>query len=292
MPERVSKFRLSSSAFERTDDINKVLPKKMIFLSIEGDETERTYFKHLNEFLDLSLIQIEVLRHKRGDGYSDPEHVIELLDEYLNVRNGELVPDSLMETLIKKYTYEDLQKYLSKDITLDASLRKTLKTELLKIGIDLEYRRYLQSFDKETDYFAIVLDRDCGNHDRHLLEECIQLCAKKNYGCFITNPCFEFWLLLHLCDVAKEFTTKEQEELLINTVVSNQHTKTSFEVSKRAHHKKTISAVKFKQYYYPNIKLAIQRSEIFATEFPELLERLGSNLSELFQKFNYDSQNR
>lgn len=181
MPERVSKFRLSSSAFERTDDINKVLPKKMIFLSIEGDE---------------------------------------------------------------------------------------------------------------TDYFAIVLDRDCGNHDRHLLEECIQLCAKKNYGCFISNPCFEFWLLLHLCDVAKEFTTKEQEELLINTVVSNQHTKTSFEVSKRAHHKKTISAVKFKQYYYPNIKLAIQRSEIFATEFPELLEGLGSNLSELFQKFNYDSQNR
>lgn len=289
MQKKVSKFRLSSSAFERTDEADKVLPKKMIFLSVEGDETERTYFKHLNEFLDLSLIQIEVLRHKRGDGYSDPEHVIELLDEYINVRNGELVPDSLMNTLIDKYTYEDLQKYLSEDITLDVPLRKIIKTELLKIGIDLEYRRYLQSFDKETDYFAIVLDRDCGNHDRQLLEECIQLCSKKNYGCFITNPCFEFWLLLHLCDVAKEFTSEEQDKLLVNAVVSNQHTETSLAVSERAHHKKTISSSKFKQYYYSNIKLAIQRSKIFATEFPDLLDKLGSNLSELFKEFNYDS---
>lgn len=290
MPERVSKFRLSSSAFERTDDANKISPKRMIFLSVEGDETERTYFKHLNNFLDSSLIQIEVLRHKRGDGYSDPEQVIELLDEYINVRNGELVPDKLMDTLVQKYAFEDLQKYLSEDMTLEVSLRKTLKTELLKIGIDLEYRRYLQSFDKETDYFAVVLDRDCGNHDRQQLEECIILCNNKNYGFFITNPCFEFWLLLHLCDVVKEFTFEEQEKLLMNAVISNQHTQTSFEVSKRAHHKKTIGSAKFKQFYYSNIKLAIQRSENFATKFPELLDKLGSNLLELFKEINYDPQ--
>lgn len=290
MPERVSKFRLSSSAFERTDDTDKIPPRRMIFLSVEGDETERNYFSHLNNFLDSSRIQIEVLRHKRGDGYSDPEHVIELLDEYINVRNGELVPDKLMDILVQKYTFEDLQKYLSDDITLHASLRKTLKTELLKIGIDLEYRRYLQSFDKETDYFAVVLDRDCGNHDRQQLEECIFLCNNKNYGFFITNPCFEFWLLLHLCDVAKEFTAKEQEELLTNAVISNQHTQTSFEVSKRANHKKIIGSEKFKQFYYPNIKLAIQRSESFATEFPDLLDNLGSNLSELFKEINHIQQ--
>lgn len=287
MPEKVSKFRLSSSAFERTDDTDKIPPKRMIFLSVEGDETERTYFKHLNIFLESSLIQIEVLRHKRGDGYSDPEHVIELLNEYINVRNGELVPNELMDKLVQKYTFEDLQKYLSEDTTLDVSFKKTLKTELLKIGIDLEYRRYLQSFDKDTDYFAVVLDRDCGNHDRQHLEECIQLCASKNYGFFITNPCFEFWLLLHLCDVAQEFTPEEQEELLKNAVVSNKHTKTSFEVSKRAHHKKTISFKKFEQYYYSNITLAIQRSKKFAAEFPELLDKLGSNLPELFEELNY-----
>ena len=90
--------------------------------------------------------------------------------------------------------------------------------------------------------------------------------------------------------MAKEFTTEEQEKLLMNAVISNQHTQTSFEVSKRTHHKKTIGFAKFKQFYYSNIKLAIQRSENFATEFPELFDKLGSNLPELFKEFNYDPQ--
>ena len=159
---------------------------------------------------------------------------------------------------------------------------------MLKIGIDIEYRRYLQSFDNETDYFAVVIDRDCGNHDRQQLEECIRFCATKNYGLFLTNPCFEFWLLLHLCDVEKEFTAEEKEELLKNAVISNRHTKTSFEVSKRANHRKKINFRKFEKYYYPNINRAIQCAMNFATEFPELLDNLGSNLPKLFMELSKD----
>lgn len=50
-----------------------------------GDETELTYFQCLNEYLDSSLIQIEILRHKKRDGYSDPTCVIEVLQEYLAI---------------------------------------------------------------------------------------------------------------------------------------------------------------------------------------------------------------
>ena len=41
MSRFISRNRLRSSAFERTDDINQVNPKRMIFLSVEGDDTER-----------------------------------------------------------------------------------------------------------------------------------------------------------------------------------------------------------------------------------------------------------
>lgn len=112
MGERVSKFRLSSSAFERKDDNEKVLPKRIIFLSVEGDKTEQDYFEHLNNFLDSSLIQIEVLRRKRGNGYSAPEQAIELLEEYLTVRNGELIPGKLFFPLAKKYGFDILKKYI------------------------------------------------------------------------------------------------------------------------------------------------------------------------------------
>ena len=58
-----SRFRLMSTAFKREDEDNKIDPKRMIILSVEGDETERTYFQHLNTHLDRTMIQIEVLRH-------------------------------------------------------------------------------------------------------------------------------------------------------------------------------------------------------------------------------------
>ena len=80
----------------------------MIFLSVEGDETERTYFQYLDEQLDNALIHIEVLRHKRGDGYSDPEYVIELLDEYISLREGEVIPEKEFQLITDKYSKRTL----------------------------------------------------------------------------------------------------------------------------------------------------------------------------------------
>ena len=177
MQKMTSRFRLSSSAFERADEKNKSEPKKMVILSVEGDETECTYFQHLNEHLDNTMIQIEVLRHRRGDGDSDPTQVIELLDE--------------------------------------------------------------------------------------------------------------FWLLLHLCDVKSEFSDDDLEALRLNHPISNRHTRVSLEVSKRAHHNKTISAKKFEEYYFTQIPQAIVNAGQFVTEFPQLLDNLGTNLPKLFDQLNY-----
>lgn len=104
-----SQYRLRSSAFERLEEENLVEPKKVVFLSVEGDETERTYFTHLNETLDSSIIHIEVLRHRRGDGYSDPIHVIELLQEFLDMRQGPLIPNEILNEVITKYSDETIQ---------------------------------------------------------------------------------------------------------------------------------------------------------------------------------------
>ena len=76
----------------------------MVFLSVEGDQTERTYFQNLNDYLDTQLIQIEVLRHRPGDGYSDPKYVIELLEEYIDVRQGDLIPKELPKAFTEKYS--------------------------------------------------------------------------------------------------------------------------------------------------------------------------------------------
>lgn len=282
MEKLTSRFRLTSTAFMRKDEENKIEPKRMIILSVEGDETERTYFQHLNTHLDRAIIQIEVLRHRRGDGYSDPHHVIELLNEYVEIRQGQLIPEELPESFAKKYSRETIDAYLKNDDSLPSESRTAISEALVKIGIDLEYRRYLQSFDKETDFFAVVLDRDCGNHSRALMEECYKFCAENGYGCFVTNPCFEFWLLLHLCDVKTNYTGEELKRFKDNPKISNQHTVISREVSTRAHHGKRIGADSFDKYYFPRIADALLNVNQFKTSYPDVLDDLGSNLPQLF----------
>ena len=289
MPKPSSRFRLQSSAFARKDETEKINPKRMIFLSVEGDETERTYFQNMNEYLDTDLIQIEVLRHRQGDGYSDPVHVIELLEEYIDVRQGDLIPDELPTQFTQKYSKEFIQKYLAGNSELTIEERNQFSGDLLKIGIDIEYRRYLQSFRQDMDYFAVVLDRDCRSHSKQLMQECLDKCNQHGYGYFVTNPCFEFWLLLHLCDVKSEFSPEELELLHSNPTISKKHTKVSYEVSKRAHHTKTISSTKFKSLYYPNISQAIKNSERFSTDFPDLFDNLGSNLSKLLNILGFQA---
>lgn len=288
MSNFVSRHRLRSSAFDRPEEETKVNPKRVIFLSVEGDETERTYFQHLNSHLDNSLIQIEVLRHRRGDGYSDPKYVIELLDEYLSVRQGELVPEETISEFTQKYTRDEIQAYLEGSDSITKKTRNHMREDLLLVGIDVDYRRYLQHYgneDNQNDVFAVVLDRDCGSHSRELLEQCMSLCMRNGYDCYITNPCFEFWLLMHLCDVKAEFSDTELNDFLENSKISQHNTKVSIEVSKRAHHAKSIGKSAFDRYYLPNIENAIAQANQFATDYPDILDKLGTNLPHLFAIF-------
>lgn len=278
-----SRYRLRSSAFERSEERNLVDPKKVIFLSVEGDETERAYFTHFGKTLDSSIIHIEVLRHRKGDGYSDPRYVIELLQEYVDMRQGSLIPNEVLNGVTAKYSDEIIQTYLTTPAELDQSIKNSIQSDLLLLGIDIEYRQYLQKYDSATDIFGVILDRDCGSHSREVMEDSVKYCQSKGYHCYVSNPCFEFWLLLHLCDVMTEFGCEEQKQLLDNPKISGQHTQVSAEVSKRAHHNKKISQAVFMAKYYPNIEAAINRSKNFALHFPELLDNLGTNIPELLE---------
>ena len=283
MRQVISRFRLSSSAFERSDDESKIDPKRMIILSVEGDDTERTYFNHLNALLDSTIIQIEVLRHRHGDGYSAPQHVLELLNEYIDLREGQLIPEDLPDEFTKKYSKDVIASYVLNDGNISRETSVEIGEDLLKIGIDIEYRRYLKIFNKDSDYFAIVLDRDCGSHSRELMEECFNRCEEHSYGCYVTNPCFEFWLLLHLCNVKLEYSEEQLEGFKENKKVSNNHTMVSRELSCRVHHGKNITSSQFEKLYYPNISCALKNVKEFKTSYPELLDDIGSNLSQLFK---------
>ena len=150
-------------------------------------------------------------------------------------------------------------------------------------NIDLKYQKFLSNYKGEdgNDIFAIVIDRDRQSHSKKMLKKLLEKCKEKNCLFFITNPCFEFWLLLHLSDVKEEYCN-QLCEMLENKKISNRHTFVSSKVSEKATHTKNIPQNKFKQFYLPNIDLAIERAKGFSQDEDELMNNLGSNIPKLF----------
>lgn len=284
----INPYRLVSSAYERETELEKIDPLKIYFLSVEGNKTEKEYFKGISKYrssLNINVIvDIEVLSRASKDTNSAPKHVVELLEEYLRLRsiNPENLINDFPSSFLETYGIDFIQKYLDDPQTIPSKRRNQFVTDLIKIGYDINYRRYLKKYNSERDTFGILIDRDMLNHSKLNILECIEYCKSQNYDCYISNPCFEFWLLLHLSDVSKEYTLDELNLMKTNEKISKNHTYISNEVSKKAHHGKC--KINFAKNYLPNIDLAIARAKKFANSEQLLIDNIGCNIWKLIEK--------
>lgn len=112
------------------------------------------------------------------------------------------------------------------------------------------------------------------------MADSLEYCKSKGYKCYISNPCFEFWLLLHVSDVFNEYNSK-LDIIKENKKVSNHHKFVSKELSCKVNHGK--GKINFKTNYLPNVDLAIERAKNFACEENDLVNEIGSNIWKLFE---------
>jgi len=286
-----NKYRLSSNAFERESEDEKILPQKIYFLSVEGNNTEKEYFEGISSNRRLlginAIVDVHVLKRRRNDTNSAPQQVIELLEEYLQLRElgNESILGDIPDSFIEKYGVDFIKRFLDDESSLTSRQRHEFETDLMKIGYDINYRKFLQKYNTDLDEFAILIDRDYQTHSELNMYDCIMHCKKNNYSCYIVNPCFEFWLLLHLSDVKNEYADR-LTTIAENPKVSDAHTFVSKEVSRKAHHGK--SGINFRTNYLPNVDLAIQRSKEFASDEFSLVNNIGCNLWKLIESMkNY-----
>ena len=99
-----NKYRLSSTVYEREEEKDKIEPTKIFFLSVEGNATEKEYFEgvsaHRRRLGINAKVDVEVLKRSSKDTGSAPFQVIELLEEYLRLReNGN---ESLIKDIPKR----------------------------------------------------------------------------------------------------------------------------------------------------------------------------------------------
>ena len=291
-------FRLSSDGmFSRPEEIFPETPLRIIFLSVEGNVTEQNYFSWLEKYREKLGIKTGVyvhsLRRGKRDNFSAPTQVLELLEEYIEIRESDILPDRMRKVIPTKYTDAFVQQYMKDPDSVDKDKKEQFEMLLKQVGIDLEYQFFVKEYQGQDDLFGVVIDRDYNTHTVMQLNEIRKQCIEKGYHFFITTPCFEFWLLLHLVDVKKQYKG-DMQKFRDNEKKTNKHTFTSFQVSEHAGHSKKISEKIFRQYYLNHIDYAIsQTKKSFSTDVEELIGtdetedskkgKLGSNLPELFK---------
>lgn len=138
-------------------------------------------------------------------------------------------------------------------------------------------------YDYKSDYdeMWVVCDREKVDSRKRDLESVIPDCNKHNFSVALTNPLFEFWLLLHVVDI-REY---DQQKLFKNEKLSSSRRyidKTLSEVLSNGFNKK---AGKFNRdiVTIDNIKRALVQEKLFANDPDEIMDKLGSNIGDLIR---------
>jgi hypothetical protein len=118
----------------------------------------------------------------------------------------------------------------------------------------------------------MVIDRDPQNTAKKNLIAIIKACHNDHYNIALTNPCFEFWLLLHVVDI----TQYKPEELLKNIKVNTKRRFLDKELSRqlRGYNKNRLKFEKFE----PHLDKAITQAALFAVDVYEIMDALGTNI--------------
>lgn len=141
-----------------------------------------------------------------------------------------------------------------------------------------ERKEYWKEHGLEANELWMVVDRDKQNVSKEQLIAIIDKCKKEGYNLALSNPTFEFWLLLHVSDL-KEYS---KEDLLTNAKVNKKRRFIDKELSTllSGYNKNNLKFKKFEG----GIKDAVLRANALPTDNNILLNELGTSVSVLVGK--------
>ena len=290
---------------------------KKYFLVFEGNRTEGIYFNAINELKDkiginplIEIISIE--RTYTEEGWSNPKKILEqLLKDLEEIENGKFsyktLVDKIMEIIVEdknfslkiskksnlKEVIEDIEneieslentvKNIEEDcITLLSIITK--KVFLVKEEIANILEKVLENignqqitYSEDIDKMCLIVDRDKKSFKEEQYNYVKEECKRKNFKFYVTNPCFEFWLLLHFDEVH----SINREKLLENKRASSKVRYVESELKKYfPYNKNKYNA----ELLIEKIDLAIENEKRFCEDIEELKDKLGSNIGLLIKE--------
>lgn len=215
---------------------NRTVVPKYIIVS-EGYRTEPKYFMALAENKSIagisSLIDIVVLQRNPVDsGISSPNSILNLLDRYMDsVKRGRYSLDLIVELMIESsdsMSHEKIDEfrscsnsnasdYVDKygfvcDVDEVLKICKACYEHIFGKAPTVKIP-HLIDFREDSDHICVIVDRDKDSRTPSDMDEFIRNCKKSHYDAYISNPCFELWLLMHF---EEEFFGLDSNMLLEN----------------------------------------------------------------------------
>lgn len=295
----------------KTDDSVRV----KYFLVFEGSETEEIYFDAVNtKRIELGISPIieliPLIRDFGEEGWSNPKKIVDrVIDNVAEAESGTMTYDILLNRFMDYMTStgiikgraqsqtfwntlkwiceEGLSKRLDGVVdNVDDSAKKIFELLIKNSSIEgitdsiSEIIKSLSiTYDSEIDHICIIVDRDKDSfvvNDRvNQYQYVLDACKSNGFDLYITNPCFEFWLLLHFDDCIK----LDESKLLENPKITKNKNYTEVELNK---------LMKFKKNKYDadslvkNLPKAITNEKNYCEDLNSLENTVGSNLGKLF----------
>ncbi len=280
--------------------------KKIYFEALENarDDVE----------IDPLIELVPIIRSYSEDGWSNPKKILDrIISNLEEEKTGQFTYESLLNRIMD-YLYDEkilttskvqahalwgiledgckniLKKCLDENVdnlVEDCNkLTEYLNQESAVVNIVDDISDIIQAsnitYDNRFDKICLIVDRDKesflalpGNNQYAYV---LRTCQEKGFGFYVSNPCFEFWLLLHFDEVFK----LDRDKLLENPQVTRKRRYTEHELRKllpgyRKSNYKTEALMK-------RIKRAIKNEEEFCEELDELRDKVGSNVGKVIME--------
>lgn len=289
---------------ERSASQNKVRLSKYILI-MEGEKTEPIYFEAINnnkaKIGISSLIQlVPMVRTISEEHWSNP---LKLLEEFLRKKSEttkhityKTFIDCIIDTIYSddmfnsansgfdKVVYYDLLRFYTKKKLseyipdINQEIENVLNhfkawstfTKIIESYIHQKIEEQALNLDDE-DKICLVVDRDPGSFTQ--FNEVLSICKNNNVKFYITNPRFEFFLLLHSPDI---------NSLDKNKLFTDENNYLHSELRNLLG---SYSKEKFNTEFFVNhVQNAIQNEKDFCENIEELENTLGSNVGLLLQE--------
>lgn len=257
---------------------------------------------------------IPIIRSFSEEGWSNPKKILDRVIENLRESKEQFISYESLLNRIMDYLYETkvitTSKVLARNIwktmlqTCDKKLKKStedrvdnieisckiliedLREEYEVVNIVEDISEIIKdsglTYEEGFDQICLIVDRDkdsfISTPENNQYKYVLDKCNKMGFQFCVTNPCFEFWLLLHFDEVFE----LDKEKLLNNPKVTAKRHYAENELRKiwPGYNKSSYHSEKLVK----NIDKAIENEKKFCEDIEKLENSVGSNIGRLVQK--------